>query len=249
MRPPRSVAVPLVVALVALAAIEILAAALTAGESSPHSRGGSPVAALATGTAVDRPLGRLPLLDEHGRATSLAAFRGRWLVLAPSLTLCHEVCPLTTGALMDLRARLRRAGLAARVVVAEATVDPWRDSPARVRAFKRLTGTTIRFLTGTRAQIRTLWHAFGVAYQRVPQGKPPDVDWWTHRPEAFDVTHTDGLFIVDPRGHERVAVPRHARAGRRTAAPPVPAAERSGPRQPAPARIRRGRSTACSTTC
>jgi len=198
--------VPLVVALAALAAIEIAVAALTArGAPAPARIETAPE--LGTGTALDKPVGRLPLLDERGRATSLADFRGRWVVLAPSLTLCHEVCPLTTGALMDLQARLRRAGLGGRVVVAEATVDPWRDSPARVRAFKRLTGTNIRFLTGTRAQIRALWHTFGVAYQRVPQDKPPDVDWWTHKPETFDVNHTDGLFILDPRGHERVAVP------------------------------------------
>jgi cytochrome oxidase Cu insertion factor (SCO1/SenC/PrrC family)/thiol-disulfide isomerase/thioredoxin len=129
------------------------------------------------------------------------------VVLAPSLTLCHEVCPLTTGALMQLQARLRAEGLGRRVVVAEATVDPWRDSPARVRAFKRLTGTTLRFLTGGRAEIHALWRAFGVAYRRVPQGSPPDVDWWTHKPEKFDVEHTDGVFIVDPQGRLRVAVP------------------------------------------
>jgi protein SCO1/2 len=51
----------------------------------------------ASGTVVDRTVPKLPLLDPGGRATSLAAFRGRVVVLAPFLTLCHEVCPLTTG--------------------------------------------------------------------------------------------------------------------------------------------------------
>ena len=206
-RARRSLAFWLVVALTALAAIEVSVAALTAGGSSPGAPAAAFPPALPAGTALVKPLGRLPLVDEQGRHTSLAAFRGRWVVLAPSLTLCHEVCPLTTGALMQLQARLRAEGLAQRVVVAEATVDPWRDSPARVRAFKRLTGTTVRFLTGSRAEIHALWRGFGVAYRRVPQGKPPDVDWWTHRPETFDVEHTDGVFIVDPRGRLRVAVP------------------------------------------
>jgi protein SCO1/2 len=197
----------LVVALAALAVIEVCVAALTAGSSGAPERAGAPAPALAAGTALAKPLGRLPLVDEQGRHTSLAAFRGRYVVLAPSLTLCHEVCPLTTGALMELQARLRTMGLGTKVVVAEATVDPWRDSPARVRAFKRLTGTTLRFLTGSKTEIRSLWAAFGVAYRRVPQGKPPDVDWWTHRLETFDVEHTDGVFIVDPRGRLRVAVP------------------------------------------
>ncbi len=194
----------LLIALAALLVIEISLAALSAHGSSPPRSAPAPLAA---GSRVDKPLGHLPLLDERGRSTSLDAFRGRWLVLAPSLTLCHEVCPLTTGALMQLRDDLRLDGLGDRVAIAEATVDPWRDSPARVRAFKRLTGADVRFLTGSQADIRRLWKTLGVAYQRVPQDDPPDVDWWTHRPETFDVTHTDGVFVIDPRGRLRAAVP------------------------------------------
>jgi cytochrome oxidase Cu insertion factor (SCO1/SenC/PrrC family)/thiol-disulfide isomerase/thioredoxin len=201
------------VALIAGVLVLDLAAVLGAHRRA-RTTGAAP-ASLAAGTAVDKRLGRLPLIDERGRPTSLAAFHGRYVVLAPSLTLCHEVCPLTTGALMRIRRELRSRGLGERVVVAEATVDPWRDSPARVRAFKRRTGADIRFLTGTRSEIRRLWRAFGVEYHRVPQDKPPDIDWWTHRPETFDVTHTDGLFLIDPRGHLRVVVPGMPNVGER----------------------------------
>jgi cytochrome oxidase Cu insertion factor (SCO1/SenC/PrrC family)/thiol-disulfide isomerase/thioredoxin len=135
----------------------------------------------------------------------LAAFRGRYTVLAPSLTLCHEVCPLTAGALTELRSRLARRGLGRRAAVVQVTVDPWRDSPARLRAYRRLSGSPIPFLTGTRGQIRRLWKLLGVAYRRVPQGHPADVDWWTGKRERFDVEHTDGAFVIDPRGHLRAA--------------------------------------------
>ncbi len=90
-------------------------------------------------------------------------------------------------------------------MVATATVDPWRDSPARLRAYRKLTGVDFTQLTGTKAQIRRLWKFFGVAYYRVPQGKPPDVDWLTHKPETFDVQHTDALFLIDPQMQERIA--------------------------------------------
>jgi cytochrome c biogenesis protein CcmG/thiol:disulfide interchange protein DsbE len=163
-------------------------------------------APLPVGTALDRPLPPLPLLDEHGRRTSLARLRGSYVVLAPTLTLCHETCPLTTAALEQIRSAVAARGLARRVAVVEASVDPWRDTPARLRAFKRRTGSDVPMLTGTRAQIRRLWRFFGVEYKRVPQGSPPDIDWWTHRPERFDVTHTDGLFLIDPRGHWRVLI-------------------------------------------
>jgi cytochrome oxidase Cu insertion factor (SCO1/SenC/PrrC family)/thiol-disulfide isomerase/thioredoxin len=164
-------------------------------------------APLAVGTALQQPRHTPPLalIDERGRATTLSALRGRWVVLVPAMTLCHEVCPMTTGVLMQITDAVRRAGLARRVAVVEVTVDPWRDTPARLRAYRRLTGADFTMLTGTQAEIRRLWRFFGVYYKRVPQGNPPDVDWLTHRPETFDVAHTDGVFLLDPGGQERIA--------------------------------------------
>jgi cytochrome oxidase Cu insertion factor (SCO1/SenC/PrrC family) len=161
---------------------------------------------LAIGTELQRPrpVPHIPLVDAAGHRTSLAAWRGKWIVLAPSMTLCHEVCPITTGALIQLTNQIKRAGLSHRVVVVEATVDPWRDSPARLRAYRRLAGVNFQMLTGTRSQIRRLWRFFGVAYRRVPEGHPPDIDWMTHKPETFDVDHTDGLFLISPSGQERI---------------------------------------------
>jgi cytochrome oxidase Cu insertion factor (SCO1/SenC/PrrC family)/thiol-disulfide isomerase/thioredoxin len=163
-------------------------------------------APLAAGDPIDRPAPPLRLIDDRGKQTSLAAFRGKWLILAPSMTLCSEVCPMTTGVLMQVQSDLRRAGLAAQVAVAEVTVDPWRDTPARLRAYSRLTGADFALLTGSQTQIGSLWKFFGVFYQRVAEGSPPDVDWLTHRPETMDVEHSDGLFLIDPAGNERVAV-------------------------------------------
>jgi len=126
------------------------------------------------------------------------------VVLAPSMTLCTETCPLTTGALIELTRELRAAGLARRVTVVEVTVDPWRDTPARLRAYRKLAGVNFQMLTGSKAQIHRFWKFFGVYYKRVPQGSPPAIDWMTHRPEKFDVDHTDGLFFLDPEGQERI---------------------------------------------
>lgn len=156
------------------------------------------------GDAVDRAVPPLPLENEHGGRTSLAAFRGRAVVLAPFLTLCGEVCPLTTGAFEAMRRDVERAGLGRDVVFAEVSVDPARDTPARLRAFARLTGVRFPLLTGTRSEIARFWHFFGVAYWRTKEDSPPDTDWLTGKPLTFDVSHTDGLFLVDPAGRERI---------------------------------------------
>ena len=47
------------------------------------------------------------------------------------------------------------------------------------------------------------WKAFGVTYQIVPEGQPPHLDWYTGQPLTYDVTHTDGYFLIDTEGHER----------------------------------------------
>lgn len=156
------------------------------------------------GDTVDRTVPQLPLESESGRTTSLAAQRGRIVVLAPFLTLCHEVCPLTTAAFQAMQRDLTRAGLARRVVFAEVSVDPWRDTPARLRAFAHLTHTRFRLFTGTAAELARFWRFFGVAYWRAKEGTPPDTDWLTGKPLTFDVSHTDGLFLIDPEGRERI---------------------------------------------
>jgi len=159
------------------------------------------------GTELDHAVPMLPLVDEAGQATSLAAFRGQVVVLAPFMTLCAEQCPITMGGLIQVHHALVEAGLADRTAIVEVTVDPGRDSPARLRAYSKLIDVPWdHLLTGSAPQIAAFWRFFGVFYAKIPQGKPPDVDWWTHLPETYDVTHQDGLFFLDERGHERLAV-------------------------------------------
>jgi cytochrome oxidase Cu insertion factor (SCO1/SenC/PrrC family)/thiol-disulfide isomerase/thioredoxin len=163
-------------------------------------------APFAIGTPLARPR-RVPgfhLVDSDGKPTSLAALHGKWVVLAPSMTLCREVCPMTTGALEELKSTLAQDGLAKQVDVVETTVDPWRDTPARLRAYQRQFGADFTMLTGSQASIRKMWNWFGVQYRRVPEDSPPDIDWWTHKPEKFDIDHTDAVFIIDPHGEERM---------------------------------------------
>lgn len=190
----------------ALIAVAVAATAGGAVGLAAAFRGGDERPPL-TGVALDRAVPDVGLLDEHGRTTSLRAFRGRVVVLAPSLTFCHEVCPITSGALEQIRYDARRAGLGDRVAVVEVSVDPWRDSPARLRAYRRLTGVTFRLLTGSRANLERFWRTFGVGFY--PQGSGRD----------FDVAHTDGLFFVDARGRYRIAIVGMPDVGRRLARP------------------------------
>src|SRR5579884_3417128 len=198
--------VAVAVAAFALVVVIVVGLLTTSSRSDAPAVLTAPGSSLPAGTPVNARVPAMPLVDDQGRRTSLAAFRGRWVVLAPSLTLCQEVCPMTSAALTQLQQSLRGTPLAGRVVVAEATVDPWRDSPARLRAYKRTFGAPLTMLTGSQAQIRRLWRFFGVYYHRVAADSPAPLDWWTHRPETMDVEHTNGVALVDPQGRWRAFV-------------------------------------------
>jgi cytochrome oxidase Cu insertion factor (SCO1/SenC/PrrC family) len=98
---------------------------------------------------------------------------------------------------------VRAAGLAGAVVFAEVSVDPGRDTPARLAAYAHLTGASWPLLTGTPADLGALWHHFGVYAQEVPEGSPPGIDWQSGAPYAYDVDHSDGFIVLDARQHER----------------------------------------------
>ena len=95
------------------------------------------------------------------------------VVLAPFLTLCQDECPLVTGAFISLQRDLRAAGLwRDRVVFVEATVDPGRDTVARLAAYQKEFGADWDLWTGTPAAIAAFWKPFGVEYQIVPEEQP-----------------------------------------------------------------------------
>jgi cytochrome oxidase Cu insertion factor (SCO1/SenC/PrrC family) len=149
----------------------LLVGAIAAGVAAAIGARHGQTAPKITGTELNRPTPNVPLLDKDGKQVTLADFRGKVVVLSPVLTLCHEVCPLTTGAFLSMEQAVRKAGLGDRVLFAEISVDPWRDSAARLRAFVRYTGINFTLLTGTQQNLRRFWRFFGVGYFKTPQSK------------------------------------------------------------------------------
>ncbi len=182
----------------------------------------------------------LPLTTDAGRPTSLSATHGQVVVLADFLTLCQETCPLTTGNLLMMDRAVTAAGLGHRVRFAELTVDPNRDTPSRLRAYRALTGApaNIMLLTGTPVVIGRIWRYLGVWYQRVGEESPPGTDWLTGRALTYDVDHKDALLCIDASGHVRfVVVARPTPPGRPSRQPcAASSAPRAAPTSDTPTR-------------
>jgi cytochrome oxidase Cu insertion factor (SCO1/SenC/PrrC family) len=154
-------------------------------------------------TKVPADVADIPLTNQYGAPTDLAALRGRIVVFADFMTSCQEECPITTGALLTVERSIAEAHETDRVAVVEITVDPGRDSPSRLLAFENKFDAHLTTLTGTPANISRLWAFFGVWYKKVAESNPPDIDWQTGRPYTYDITHTDDAFVLGTSGSVR----------------------------------------------
>jgi protein SCO1/2 len=155
------------------------------------------------GIVLNRAVPDITLTDQTGAPTSLAAFRGKDVIMAPFLTLCQDECPLITGAFLTLEHDVKAAGLGDKVTFLYVSVDPWRDTPARLTAYAQRFGVDWPMLTGSLPTLTEFWKFFYVYFAQAPEDQPPKDDWWTGAPLTFDVNHTDGFILIDPRGHER----------------------------------------------
>jgi protein SCO1/2 len=154
----------------------------------------------------------LSLVDQDGQNFRLAATRGKVVVLGLIYTHCPDVCPVITGKMKAVQARLKSAGLEDAVVFLTVTFDPERDTPPVLRRYAEayeLDLTNWRLLTGPPDAIEGLTDLLGfytertyVAEQPAAAGSP-DV-----RPDTpYFITHSDRFFIVDRQGQIRASLP------------------------------------------
>jgi protein SCO1/2 len=103
------------------------------------------------------------LPDDEGRLVRSAELRGKAFAVTFLDTQCTEACPLIAAQMGEA---LRALGDDRSEVEALAiSVDPIRDTPARIEAFLRRYRAKgeLRYLDGTVAELRPVWKAFAVA--------------------------------------------------------------------------------------
>jgi len=181
----------------------LVAAALSAAVSGCSSGPpGAPTAS--TGTVEHRPvpssLLRLPLTDQFGRQTNLASYRGKVVMLVPFLTLCHEICPLTTGNLLQVQKALSAAHLQDRVQLVELSIDPARDDVVRLAAYAKLTRASWELVTESPATLDAIATFFGFVHYRAAVDPDAAPDWLTGQTVFYDVNHSNGYVLINGSG-------------------------------------------------
>jgi len=144
------------------------------------------------------------LTDQAGRTLSLAAFRGKVVVLEFMDPHCTDICPIVSNEFIDAYHDL--GPLAGKVVFAAVNVNQYH---AAVRDMAQYSSeqqlTTIpdwHFLTGPVGRLQTVWRDYNVAVE-------------APNPNA-DIVHTSAVYFIDPQGREKyLASPMtdHTKAG------------------------------------
>src|SRR5580700_3132803 len=153
-----------------------LSSASAAAEQNPNLDLGSP---LGDKTAPD-----FTLVNQFGQPMSLSQFRGRVVMLGFEDSECTTVCPLTTQSMVLAKELLGKAGNNVQLLGVDANPDATKVSD--VLDYSRVHGMVNRwdFLTGSPAQLKTVWSAYHIAVQ-VEQGL---------------IDHTPALFVIDSHG-------------------------------------------------
>ena len=132
--------------------------------------------------------GRFTLIDQDGKSVSEATFRGKPLLIYFGYTSCTDACPLDaqkiTGVVDDLDAR----GISMTPIFI--TVDPQRDTPARLRDFLSAFHPRFVGLTGAAPAVHRVVMAYGSDDTKVN----------VKGPSEYDIDHPAIAYLMDAEG-------------------------------------------------
>jgi protein SCO1 len=164
---------------------------LVSSSGSQAPTGGE--AAVQTWAAGARPAPAFTLTGQNGKPVSLAAFRGRPVIVTFIDPLCRNFCPREARVLTAAAAQL---GPNAPAIVS-VSVDPWGDTANNFRLDKLhwKLGPGWRWGTGTYGQLAAVWKGYAV-FVGVSKKTIAGVT-------VRYITHTGAAYLIDGRGDER----------------------------------------------
>ncbi len=175
-------------------AIGLLIAVMTSRQSTPAPATVAPTGPAATWTAGAKLAPAFRLTDQNGNPVSLAAYRGRPVIVTFIDPLCRNFCPLEAKVLNDTVARLPAAQRPAIVAV---SVNVWGNARRYLQQDVRKwrLSPEWRWGVGDKQELSSVWRA----YQIEVLAQTKTIAGVT----VHNITHTEGAFIVDRTGHQR----------------------------------------------
>ncbi|MBX9926967.1 MAG: SCO family protein [Hyphomicrobiaceae bacterium] len=159
-----------------------------AGGASP--RAGTSGTVATTGKALVG--GPFVLTDHTGKQVTDRDFRGRNMLVFFGFVNCPDICP---AGLTVISAALDQLGKdAEQITPVFVTVDPERDTVAKMAEYRRSFHPRLVALTGTREEVAVAVKAYRVFAKKVPDERDP---------ASYTVDHSSIAYLMGPDGQFR----------------------------------------------
>ncbi|MNZ43740.1 hypothetical protein D3C78_613500 [compost metagenome] len=138
-----------------------------------------------------RSMPSLEFQDQDGKPFDTASLKGRWHVLFFGYTFCPDVCPTTLAQLRELKGKLPPE-VRDQLQVVLVSVDPHRDTPARLKEYLNFFDAGFQGITGSDETILKLSNAMSIPYIPADTSKP-----------NYTVDHSGNLVLIGPDGMQQ----------------------------------------------
>jgi len=133
------------------------------------------------------------LRGSDGSELKLGRYRGKVVLMAFGFTQCTEVCPVTLATLAAARKSLGADAGAVQVVYV--TVDPERDTAARMKTYLAAFDPTFIGATGRPEALEAVRRSYGVSARKIPMA------------DGYLFDHSSSIFLIDAEGRLRAMMP------------------------------------------
>uniref|UniRef100_A0A8R1DEP6 Transcription initiation factor IIF subunit alpha n=1 Tax=Caenorhabditis japonica TaxID=281687 RepID=A0A8R1DEP6_CAEJA len=136
--------------------------------------------------------GEWELVNTDGKLEGSQELRGNWLLMYFGFTHCPDICPDEIEKMVKVVKIIESKKEATPIVPVFISVDPERDTIARVKEYCAEFSSKLRGFTGTTEQVNKVAKTFRVYHSQGPRTNKQEDD--------YIVDHTVIMYLIDPDG-------------------------------------------------
>lgn len=128
------------------------------------------------------------LLDQNGQVFDYASLQNKWSLVFFGFTFCPDICPATLAQIRTALSELEpdKADTTQVILV---SVDPARDTPAKLKEYLAYFSKDYVGITGEFLKLQKFASQLNAAFQKVPGGG-----------ENYSVDHSGQIMLINPKG-------------------------------------------------
>lgn len=126
---------------------------------------------------------------------SLSDFRGKLVLIYFGYTFCPDVCPATLGHVNQAMKQLGNKAEDIQLIMI--SLDPERDTPAKLEEYVAHFNPAFLGITGTQEQVDTVTSLYGIFYEK-KEGSAAS---------GYLIDHTATLMVIDREGYLKLVFP------------------------------------------